>query len=72
MICQRRTEVLPLYLSGIDDIVIPSQNSFIMGKQTYGASVIQIKGGSHRLMYQYPQKADDFVITLSDGSNPIF
>jgi pimeloyl-ACP methyl ester carboxylesterase len=43
-------------VTGTVDTVIPPGNAFILGQKIPGASVIQIEGGGHGVMYQYPRK----------------
>lgn len=44
-----------LLITGAADVIPPPINSFIMGEKISGAWVIQIEGGGHGLMYQYPE-----------------
>jgi pimeloyl-ACP methyl ester carboxylesterase len=53
-----------LIITGTEDIVTPPENAFIMAEQIPRASVVQIKGGGHGLMYQYPGKLANIVITF--------
>jgi pimeloyl-ACP methyl ester carboxylesterase len=45
-----------LVIVGTDDIVRPPANSIILVQKIPGAWLVQIKGGGHGLMSQYPQR----------------
>jgi pimeloyl-ACP methyl ester carboxylesterase len=45
-----------LVIVGTDDIVRPPANSIILAQKIPGAWLVQIKGGGHGLMSQYPQQ----------------
>ena len=45
-----------LVIVGTDDIVRPPANSLMLAEKIPGAWLIQIKGGGHGLMSQYPQQ----------------
>ena len=45
-----------LVIVGTDDMWTPAANSLMIAEKILGASVIQIKGAGHILMYQYPDK----------------
>jgi len=45
-----------LAISGLDDAVIPSENSLIIAEQIKNSWLVQINGAEHRLMYQYPKQ----------------
>ncbi len=52
-----------LLITGTEDVIVPPKNSLIMVEQIPGAWLVQIEGGGHGLMYQYPEKISN--ITLS-------
>ena len=43
-------------ISGLDDTVIPSENSLIIAEQIKNSWLVQINGAGHGLMYQYPEQ----------------
>ena len=45
-----------LAITGTEDAVIPPGNAMILAQKIPGASVIQIEGGGHGMMYQHPRK----------------
>jgi pimeloyl-ACP methyl ester carboxylesterase len=45
-----------LAIVGTDDMWTPAANSLMIAEKIPGASVIQIKGTGHGLMYQFPDK----------------
>jgi len=45
-----------LAISGLDDTVIPSENSLIIAEQIKNSWLVQINGAEHGLMYQYPEQ----------------
>src|SRR5919202_3386537 len=53
-----------LLIVGTDDMWTPAANSLMIAEKIPGASVIQIKGAGHGLMYQYPDKFSKVVSTF--------
>ena len=53
-----------LAIVGRDDMWTPAANSLIIAEKIPGASVIQIKGAGHGLMYQFPDKFSKVVSTF--------
>jgi pimeloyl-ACP methyl ester carboxylesterase len=51
-----KISVPTLVITGTEDITVPSANSLIIAQKIPGAWLVQIKGGGHGLMYQYPEK----------------
>ena len=43
-----------LVLNGVEDVISPPANAFVIGGRIPGAWVIQVPGGGHGMMYQYP------------------
>lgn len=58
-----------LLITGTEDVIPPPVNSFIMGEKIPGAWVIQIKGGGHGLMYQYPEVFSRAIFTFLESGN---
>jgi len=56
--CDRLSNITQttLVIVGTDDIVRPPANSIILAQKIPGAWLVQIKGGGHGLMSQYPQQ----------------
>ena len=48
-----------LLVTGTDDVIVPPQNAIMLADRIPNAWLIQIKGGGHGLMYQYPEKLID-------------
>ena len=53
-----------LAIVGTDDMWTPAANSLMIAEKIPGASVIQIKGAGHGLMYQFPDKFSKVVSTF--------
>lgn len=45
-----------LFIVGTDDVIAPPQNSIMMVEKIPAAWLVQITGGGHGLMYQYPER----------------
>jgi pimeloyl-ACP methyl ester carboxylesterase len=59
-----------LIITGAEDVSVPAANSLILVQKIPGAWLVQIKGAGHGLMFQYPEKFSEIVITfLSMTSN---
>jgi len=56
-----------LLITGTDDILMPPENSFIIAQQIPGAWLVQLKGGGHGVMYQYPEKFSRIVLTFLEN-----
>ena len=53
-----------LILVGTDDNVTPPANSLMLAEKIPAAWLVQINGGGHGLIYQYPDKFSKIVITF--------
>jgi pimeloyl-ACP methyl ester carboxylesterase len=53
-----------LLITGTDDVITPPQNSQILAAHIPGARLLQIKGGGHGLIYQYPKRFSQAVLTF--------
>ena len=53
-----------LVIVGTDDIVRPPANSLMLAEKIPGAWLVQIKGGGHGLMYQYPDEFSRIILTF--------
>jgi len=53
-----------LLITGADDVNTPWQNSLIMVDLIPGAWLVQLKGGGHGVMYQYPKKFSRIVLAF--------
>lgn len=53
-----------LLITGADDVNTPWQNSLIMIDLIPGAWLVQLEGGGHGVMYQYPKKFSRIVLTF--------
>lgn len=50
-----------LVLTGADDVISVPENAFLIGGRIPGAWVIQVPGGGHGMMYQFPDKFEQIV-----------
>jgi len=53
-----------LLMTGTDDILTPPQNSLNMAQKIPGAWLVQIEGGGHGMMFQYPNKFTEAVLVF--------
>jgi pimeloyl-ACP methyl ester carboxylesterase len=53
-----------LLITGTDDILTPPQNSLNMVQKIPGAWLVQIEGGGHGMMFQYPKKFTEAVLVF--------
>ena len=58
-----------LVIVGTDDAATPAPNSLRMAELIPGAWFVQINGGGHGLMYQYPQQFSSIVETFLKNTN---
>ena len=56
-----------LLITGANDINTPWQNSVRMVNLIPGAWLVQLKGGGHGVMYQYPKKFSRIVLTFLEN-----
>lgn len=59
-----RISIPTLAITGSEDVAVPSANSLIIAGKIPGAWLVQIKGGGHGLMYQYPYTFNKVVQTF--------
>jgi pimeloyl-ACP methyl ester carboxylesterase len=50
-----------LVITGTEDVAVPAANSLIIVEKIPGSWLVQIKGGGHGLMYQYPEQFSKIV-----------
>ena len=64
--CDRLSNIIhpTLVVSGTEDITSPPANSMIIAEKIPGAWLVQIKGGGHGLMFQYPDKLVNILNTF--------
>jgi pimeloyl-ACP methyl ester carboxylesterase len=53
-----------LLIVGTEDAVTPPANSIILAQKIPGAWLVQINGGGHGLMYQYPEQFSNVLLTF--------
>ena len=55
-VCDQLTKISQptLVITGTKDVAVPAANSLILAQKIPGSWLVQIKGGGHGLMYQYP------------------
>jgi pimeloyl-ACP methyl ester carboxylesterase len=58
-----------LVMVGTEDAATPAANSLRMAELIPGAWLVQIKGGGHGLMYQYPKQFSNIVETFLENTN---
>ena len=58
-----------LVIVGTDDAATPATNSLRMAELIPGSWFVQIKGGGHGLMYQYPEQFSNIVETFLENTN---
>jgi len=58
-----------LLITGTEDVIPPPINSTMMGEKISGAKVVQIKGGGHGVMYQYPDDFSKLILEFLKGKN---
>ena len=58
-----------LVIVGTDDAATLADNSLVMTERIPGAWLVQIKGGGHGLMYQYPEQFSNIVETFLENTN---
>ena len=56
-----------LVISGLDDAVIPSENSLTIAEKIKNSWLVQINGAGHGLMYQYPEQFSRIVKTFFEN-----
>ena len=56
-----------LLITGTEDVLAPPKNSLIMVEQIPGAWLVQIEGGGHGLMYQYPEKISNITLAFIEN-----
>jgi pimeloyl-ACP methyl ester carboxylesterase len=64
--CERLSDISKptLVLTGTQDITSPPMNSIVLAEKIPGAWLVQINGGGHGLMFQYPDKFAEVVETF--------
>jgi pimeloyl-ACP methyl ester carboxylesterase len=58
-----------LVIVGTEDVFIPAANSLMITECIPGAWLVQIDGGGHGLMYQYPEQFSSVVETFLENTN---
>jgi len=56
-----------LLITGLDDGIMPPQNSFIMAGRIPASWLIRFKGGGHGVMYQWPEDFSKAVLTFLEN-----
>jgi len=67
-VCSQLTKISKptLVITGTEDVAVPAANSLIIVDKIPGSWLVQIKGGGHGLMYQYPEQFSKIVKTFLD------
>ena len=65
-VCDELTKISnpTLVITGTDDVIVPTANSFIIAGKIPGAWLIQIKDAGHAVMGQYPDKINRVLQTF--------
>jgi pimeloyl-ACP methyl ester carboxylesterase len=50
-----------LLLTGVEDVITPPGNSFMIAEKIPGSWMVQIREAGHRLMYQYSEKISKII-----------
>jgi pimeloyl-ACP methyl ester carboxylesterase len=58
-----------LVVTGTEDVIAPSENSFILAQRINVSWLVQFEGAGHGLMYQYPDRLAKIVEDFIDLSN---
>jgi pimeloyl-ACP methyl ester carboxylesterase len=58
-----------LIITGTDDVTSPPANSLMLVQKIPGAWLVQIKGGGHGAMYQYPEEFSKVLLTFLDTTS---
>ncbi len=56
-----------LLITGVEDVNTPWQNSLMLIDLIPGAWLVQLEGGGHGVMYQYPKKFSRIVLTFLES-----
>jgi pimeloyl-ACP methyl ester carboxylesterase len=56
-----------LLITGTEDVLMPPENSLLMVQHIPRAWLIQIEGGGHGLMYQWPDKFSKCILAFLEG-----
>lgn len=64
--CDRLTNITSptLVVAGTEDITSPPPNSVIMAERIPGAWLVQMRGGGHGLIFQYPNEFSEVLETF--------
>ena len=64
--CDRLSSItkLTLIITGTDDVTSPPANSLVLAQKIPGAWLVQIKGGGHGAIYQYPEEFSKVLLTF--------
>jgi len=60
----RKINTYTLIITGVDDALIPPENSELIAKNIKNSWLVQIKGGGHGAMFQYPKGFSSIVHTF--------
>jgi len=55
-----------LAITGTKDVIVPPGNSLILVNHIPSAWLVQINGGGHGMMYQYPRKISEVILAFLD------
>ena len=58
-----------LLITGTEDILTPPQNSLILLEGLPDAELVEIEGGGHGVMYQYPEEFTYIVLNFLAAQN---
>ena len=71
-VCGQLTEISKptLVIAGTEDVTVPAANSLILAQKIPGSWLVQIQGGGHGVMYQYPENLSKVLRTFLTTTNP--
>ena len=71
-VCGQLTKISKptLVIAGTEDVTVPAANSFILAQKIPGSWLVQIQGGGHGVMFQYPEKLSTVLRTFLTTTNP--
>jgi pimeloyl-ACP methyl ester carboxylesterase len=71
-VCGQLTKISKptLVIAGTEDVTVPAANSLILAQKIPGSWLVQIQGGGHGVMFQYPEKLSTVLRTFLTTTNP--
>jgi pimeloyl-ACP methyl ester carboxylesterase len=54
-------------MAGTEDVIIPPENALLLVRSIPHAQLVNMRGGGHGMMYQFPQKIGQHILGFLDG-----